>query len=59
MNGIPIKEVLRLLRQAERASEENDLAQIDSINAALEKIGYSVVVKDGEAYLKQSYNGTG
>lgn len=57
--GIPIKEFIRLLKQAEKAGEKKDWAQIDSINAALEKVGYRVVVRDGTTYLEQGYNGPG
>lgn len=57
--GIPVKEFVRLLKQAEKAAEKKDWAQIDSINAALEKVGYRVVVRDGTTYLEQGYNGPG
>lgn len=57
--GIPIKEFIRLLKQAEKAAEKQDWAQIDSVNAAIAKIGYRVVVREGQVYLEQGYYGPG
>lgn len=50
--GIPMVEVIRLLKQAEKAAAENDLAQIDSINAALVRAGLKIIIRDdGEVRL--------
>jgi hypothetical protein len=60
-SGIPIGEFVRLLDQAEKAIVKNDMAQLDSINEALKRVGQRVIVKDGKAYLQTivDYQGPG
>lgn len=51
--SIAIGEIVRLLKQAEKAIKAKDDAQLESINIVLGTIGYTVIIKDGKPYVKQ------